>query len=144
MSENRVIGNGNEIPWRISRIPWFKATTMGGVLVMGQKRDSIGRPLPGRKMQSHRSHRPSADVDLLNSLETIESRNYQDQIWICGGAEIYRQAYPSARLYLTLVKRLVEGDAFFPDFEESFNLDRVIRTNPNFKYAATSEHSLSL
>ncbi|HCR31683.1 MAG TPA: dihydrofolate reductase, partial [Opitutae bacterium] len=50
MSENRVIGNGNEIPWRISEdFKWFKATTMGGVLVMGRKTwDSIGRPLPGR------------------------------------------------------------------------------------------------
>ena len=37
MSENRVIGNGNEIPWRIPEdFKWFKATTMGGVLVMGR------------------------------------------------------------------------------------------------------------
>ena len=36
-------------------------------------------------------------------------------------------------LYLTLVKRRVEGDAFFPDFEDSFNLDEVIRDESEFQ-----------
>jgi len=132
LSENRVIGNGNDIPWRIPEdFKWFKATTMGGVLVMGRKTwDSIGRPLPGRKTAVvSRSHPDLPEgVDLLDSLEAVDSRNYQDQIWICGGAEIYRQALPKCQeLYLTLVKRQVEGDAFFPDFEVSFELAEVIR-----------------
>ncbi|HAV62180.1 MAG TPA: dihydrofolate reductase, partial [Verrucomicrobiales bacterium] len=51
MSENRVIGHGNRIPWHLPEdFRFFKSTTMGHVLVMGRKTfESIGRPLPGRE-----------------------------------------------------------------------------------------------
>ncbi len=138
MSQNRVIGNGSEIPWRISEdFKWFKETTMGGVLVMGRKTwDSIGRPLPGRKTAVvSRSQLSLPDgVDLLDGLEAIDKRGYTDPIWICGGAEIYRQSLSRCqKLYLTLVKREVEGDAFFPDFEDQFQLDSVIRDESDFQ-----------
>jgi len=55
-------------------------------------------------------------------------------IFICGGAQIYAQALPQCSdLYLTLVKRDVEGDAFFPPFENQFNLAEEIRDTPEFK-----------
>jgi dihydrofolate reductase len=45
------------------------------------------------------------------------------QIFICGGAQIYKQALPlCSDLYLTLVKRTVEGDVAFPPFEDQFVL----------------------
>jgi dihydrofolate reductase len=51
MSLNRVIGSGNQIPWHLpDDFKWFKAVTMGHVLVMGRKTfESIGRPLPDRE-----------------------------------------------------------------------------------------------
>ena len=51
MAENRVIGNGNKIPWHLpDDFKWFKAKTMGHILIMGRKTfESIGRPLPGRE-----------------------------------------------------------------------------------------------
>lgn len=138
MSENRVIGNGNDIPWRISEdFKWFKTTTMGGVLVMGRKTwDSIGKPLPGRKTAVVSRSQPilPEGVELLDSLDAIEKRGYTDPIWICGGAEIYRQALPQCQeLYLTLVKRTVEGDTFFPEFENQFRLESVIRDESEFQ-----------
>jgi len=138
MSENRVIGNGNDIPWRIPEdFKWFKDSTMGGVLIMGRKTwDSIGRPLPGRKtaVVSRSSPDLPSEVDLLHSLDAIEKQGYTDPIWICGGAEIYRQALPKCKeLYLTLVKRTVEGDTFFPEFEDQFQLDTVLRDESEFQ-----------
>jgi dihydrofolate reductase len=138
MSQNRVIGNGNEIPWRLSEdFKWFKAKTMGGVLVMGRKTwDSIGRPLPGRvtAVVSRSNPKLPEGVELLESLEAIDQRNYDSPIWICGGSEIYRQALPRCQeLFLTLVKREVEGDTFFPDFEDQFQLESVIRDEPEFQ-----------
>lgn len=138
MSENRVIGNGNDIPWRISEdFKWFKEATMGGILVMGRKTwDSIGRPLPGRRTSVVSRSRPNLPegVDLLDGLDAIDQQDYTDPIWICGGAEIYRQALPQCQeLYLTLVKRIVEGDTFFPDFEDQFKLDSVQRDDPEFQ-----------
>ncbi len=51
MSRNRVIGNGNQIPWHLPEdFQWFKATTSGHVIVMGRKTfESIGKPLPNRE-----------------------------------------------------------------------------------------------
>lgn len=55
-------------------------------------------------------------------------------IFICGGAQIYAQALPlCSDLYLTLVKREVEGDTFFPPFEDRLELAEEIRDTPDFK-----------
>jgi dihydrofolate reductase len=56
-----------------------------------------------------------------------------DRVRISGGAQIYAQALPlCSDLYLTLVKRTVEGDAFFPPFEDRFKLVEVLVENPEF------------
>ena len=50
MSQNRVIGNNNKLPWNIPEdLKWFKENTLGKPIVMGRKtHESIGKPLPGR------------------------------------------------------------------------------------------------
>jgi dihydrofolate reductase len=56
------------------------------------------------------------------------------QVFICGGAQVYAQALPlCSDLWLTCVKRTVEGDAFFPPFEEQFELAEEVRDGPEFK-----------
>ena len=137
MSLNRVIGRGSEIPWHLPEdFKFFKQTTMGHVLVMGRKTfESIGRPLPGRETIvlsragfSHPGVRTVASLDALPALPPGRT------IFICGGAEIYRQALPRCgELYLTLVKRDVEGDTLFPEFEEQFELRAELRDSPEFK-----------
>jgi dihydrofolate reductase len=55
-------------------------------------------------------------------------------VFICGGAEIYAQALPlCSDLYLTRVKRTVEGDVLFPPFEDQFELAGELRDTPEFK-----------
>jgi len=137
MSLNRVIGRGNQIPWHLPEdFKWFKAATMGHVLVMGRKTfESIGRPLPGRETivltrggWTHPTVKTAASLDHL-PLAQGDART----VFIAGGAEIYRQALPACdELLLTLVKREVEGDAFFPPFEAEFQLAETIRSTPDF------------
>jgi dihydrofolate reductase len=56
------------------------------------------------------------------------------EVFICGGAQVYAQALPlCSDLYLTLVKRELEGDAFFPAFEDRFELAGELRDTPEFK-----------
>jgi dihydrofolate reductase len=46
MSRNRVIGNGDAIPWRIpDEFRWFRGKTYGGVVIMG-RRTFLGLPKP--------------------------------------------------------------------------------------------------
>ena len=50
MSENRVIGDDNQLPWHLpADLKHFKTITMGHPILMGRKTyESIGRPLPNR------------------------------------------------------------------------------------------------
>jgi dihydrofolate reductase len=140
MSLNRVIGAGNSIPWRLPEdFKWFKEMTTGHIIVMGRKTyESIGRALPNRTtIVLSRSPITIPGVQVIPRLEDLASPGSIDpgkQIFICGGAQIYEQALPwCSDLYLTLVKREVEGDAFFPPFENGFILAAEILERPDFK-----------
>ena len=137
MSENRVIGRGNQIPWHLPEdFKWFKKMTTGQVIVMGRKTfESIGRPLPNRAtIVLSRSQFFHPGVQTVADLRRIDLANETRAVFICGGAQVYAQALPlCSDLYLTLVKRVVDGDAFFPPFEDRFELVEEILDRPEFK-----------
>jgi dihydrofolate reductase len=194
MSENRVIGQGNKIPWHLPEdFDWFKRTTTGHVVVMGRKTfESLGKPLPNRinfvltrhprrirKQFPHlfrdaKAHQatgrihgaviPAAvkiqgayqfpllkvdpaeprDVTLFTSLDLINPTEVPTDVFICGGAQIYEQTLPRCSdLFLTVVKRHVEGDAFFPEFEDRFILHEEILDRPEFKILHYRNRSLT-
>jgi dihydrofolate reductase len=131
MSRNRVIGRNNALPWHLSEdLRYFKRVTMGKPIIMGRKTwESIGRPLPGRtnivitRDQSFQAagvrvvHSLDEALRLADHIGVIEGA---DETVVIGGAEIYALALPKAeRLYLTQVHAEIEGDAWFPEFEQS-------------------------
>jgi dihydrofolate reductase len=125
MSQNRVIGVQNRLPWHLSEdLRRFKAITQGHPIIMGRKtHESIGRILPHRE-NIIISRQVSYDVPgamVFSSLDAaIEyCRPKTDEAFVIGGAEIYALAFPKVqRIYLTQVHAEVEGDAFFPPFHE--------------------------
>ena len=140
MSLNRVIGAGNKIPWHLPEdFKWFKKMTTGQVIVMGRKTfESIGKPLPNRTtIVLTRSRTGIAGVltaPALDQIDWSDSAGAGREIFMCGGAQVYEQALPlCSDLYLTLVKRLVEGDVLFPRFEDQFELKEELADNPEFK-----------
>jgi dihydrofolate reductase len=137
MSFNRVIGAGLKIPWHLPEdFKWFKQMTTGHVIVMGRKTfASIGKPLPNREtFVLSRSQFRHPGVRTIVSLDELPALTGEREVFICGGAQVYAQALPlCSDLYLTLVKRTVEGDAFFPPFEDQFELAEEIRDTPEFK-----------
>ncbi len=136
MSENRVIGAGNRIPWHLPEdFKWFKKMTTGQVVVMGRKTfESIGRPLPNREtIVLSRTHREIPGVRVVSALGEIDLSNETREVFICGGAQLYEQTLPSCSdLFLTLVKRITSGDVFFPRFEERFELGELIMDGEEF------------
>src|SRR2546425_6257107 len=137
MSLNRVIGSGNKIPWRLPEdFKWFKKMTTGQIVVMGRKTfESLGKPLPNRTtIILSRAEFQFPGLWTVSDLSQIDPANEPREIFICGGAQIYEQALPlCSDLYLTLVKRVVEGDTFFPSFEERFELGAVLFESAEFK-----------
>lgn len=121
MSENRVIGREGRLPWRLAAdLRRFKRLTMGHHLLMGRKTfESIGRVLPGRTsvVITRQDGYTAAGVVVAYSLDQARQlAGGDDQVFVIGGAEIYRQALPSAdRVCLTLIHAQVAGDTFFPE-----------------------------
>ena len=121
MSENRVIGRDDRLPWRLSAdLRRFKRLTMGHHLLMGRKTfESVGRVLPGRTsvVITRQDDYTAAGAVVAHSLDQARLlAGGDDQIFVIGGAEIYRQALPFAdRICLTLIHAQVAGDTFFPD-----------------------------
>jgi dihydrofolate reductase len=123
-AENRVIGDHGRIPWRLPEdFAHFKATTMGGVMVMGRATyDSIGRPLPGRTtIVVTRNPAWSADgVLVAHALDDALALAAEQpgETFVVGGTQIYEQALPLAtHQVLTEVAGRPEGDARYPEFD---------------------------
>jgi dihydrofolate reductase len=137
MSENRVIGSGNKIPWHLPEdFKWFKQMTTGNVIVMGRKTfESIGKPLPNREtVVLSRSGFAFDGVRTIRDLGELNLQHETRDVFICGGAQIYEQALPlCSDLFLTFVKRVVEGDAFFPPFEHLFERIATITDTREFR-----------
>jgi len=129
MSENRVIGRGPEIPWRQrDDQKALRKLTMGHCLIMGRKTwDTIRRPLPGRTsiVMTRDASFESGHDDVLvaHDFETalaLAQQRGDDEAFVFGGEALYALALPRADvLYLTTVHAQIEGDAFFPEFDEA-------------------------
>jgi len=131
MAENRVIGADGGIPWRLPEdFKWVKQCTLEQTIVMGRRTwESLGKPLPRRHhvVISRTLEAVPEGVGLLRSLDELETYDAPGEIWIFGGAEIYRQAMDRVgELYLSLVHQQPTGDTFFPPFEAEFAEPEVI------------------
>ncbi len=126
LSANNVIGRDNQVPWRLSTdLKRFKALTMGHHLVMGRKTyESVGKPLPGRitVVVTRQSDWTAAGVTVVHTLDEairVAEAAGESEAFIAGGAEIYAQVMHRAdRMYLTRVHAEVEGDTWFPEFDD--------------------------
>ncbi|MGA9752611.1 MAG: dihydrofolate reductase [Acidobacteriota bacterium] len=136
MGENRVIGEGGRVPWHLPEdLAFFKRTTWGHPVLLGRKTwETVNVPLPGRRtiVLSRRKtfDAPGAEVlpDLTSALALFADSD--EELFVCGGGEVYAQALPLAsRIYLTVVHAAFPGDAFFPEvpaelFRETSRADR--------------------
>jgi len=119
MSDNRVIGNNNELIWKLSSdLKRFKQLTTGHPVVMGRKTyESIGKPLPNRRniIITRNSEYEVEGCETVSSLEEALLLTNND-CFIIGGGEIYKQSLEVAdKIYLTLVHKDFEGDTTFPE-----------------------------
>ena len=127
MSENRVIGRDNALPWSLKAdMERFKKLTLGWPCVMGRKTwESLPkRPLPGRpNIVISQSLLPASapEAAVFPSLqEAVQHCAGYEKVFICGGASIYAEALGLAnKIELTVIHRQYEGDVFFPEIDNS-------------------------
>lgn len=135
ISRNQVIGKGNRLLWRIKDdLVRLKNLTLGRTVILGRKTyesmagyyDQSGRPMPGKMYivlthdKQYRPARPNAVVvySLEEALNTSR-REKEEEVFVIGGQQVFEQTLPLAeKLYLTIVDKDFEGDAFFPDYSD--------------------------
>lgn len=121
-SRNNVIGSGDDIPWRLSDdFKRFKDKTSGHAIIMGRKTfesKPLGRPLPNRRniVVTRNKNYQAEGIEVASSLDdALELAKNDDEIFIIGGGEIYKQAMKKAdKIYATVVQTEIEGDTYFP------------------------------
>jgi dihydrofolate reductase len=123
MDRNRVIGNNNDIPWRLPKEwAYVKKTTMGHPIILGRKNfESIGKVLPGRRniILTRDIDYIAEGAEIVHSLENIfTSCENEEEIFIFGGEQIYRLFLPLVdKMYITKIHYEFEGDTYFPEFD---------------------------
>lgn len=131
--DQRVIGVSNTLPWHLPEdLKHFRKMTTSHPILMGRKTfESIGRPLPKRLnivITRNLDYQAKGCVIKHTLEDAIDHCSNSDEIFIIGGAELYKQALPLAdRMYLTEISIRppdsflisFEGDAHFPEFSST-------------------------
>jgi dihydrofolate reductase len=125
MSNNRVIGVNNDLPWSLKAdLAHFKEYTTNKIIVMGRKTyESIGRPLPDRVNYVISSTLNSLEgISIFTNLnEAIAEAKSQDdikEIVIIGGGYLFRDSINIFnKLILTRVNCSIDGDVFYPEID---------------------------
>lgn len=146
IAQNGTIGDKNSLLWHIKEdMRFFRTTTSGHPVIMGRKTfESLGsKPLPKRtNIVITRADREFEGAFTAHSLEeAIRMAGADEEIFIMGGAQIYREALSVAdRMYITHVERDYEGDTSFPEIDfAQWKLVDVVRHERGEEYESPFE-----
>lgn len=131
IGKNREIGCDNKLLWDLPEdMARFKKITTGHSVIMGSKTfESIGKALPNRNniviAYDPKYNAPNCSVatSIDEAVKIAKSQEKNEEIFIIGGASIYKQFMPiTEKLYLTVVDDGPKADTFFPEYSEFKNI----------------------
>ena len=141
MALNRVIGSGNSMPWYLPEdLKKFRELTTGHAILMGRKTyESLPKVLPNREhyvvtrdpdykstneRASSNSHvftalDPAAALGFISDRIELEG-DIPEEVFVIGGGELFSQLLPYAdKIYMTLIRKDIDGDTFFPQIDDN-------------------------
>lgn len=135
MAKNRVIGINNTLPWNLPEdMKFFRTKTSGHIMIMGRKTfESLPKPLPQRfHIVITRQDDYSLNHERVKVVKSIEEAiklaqsligEWPEEVFIIGGGQIYKESLSYVnRVYLTIIEKAFEGDAFYPELPTGFQL----------------------
>lgn len=133
---NKGIGKDGKLPWHIKEeLQVFKSNTLHKNILMGQ---TTYDHMPGKLKERHTivvSIDPNYkveddDAEVINDLVAFLKVHQDDEeeYVICGGASIYKQAYPYAKkAYISFIKKAYEVDTYFEIFDlDEWNITKEV------------------
>lgn len=141
VGKNLELGKNGDLIWHLPNdLKFFKSQTVGCMVVMGRNTyNSLPKKLPGRKhlviTDVDDFNKDIEDVDIFYNFEDLmnEIRKHSENadVFIIGGASIYRQFVPFAdELILTEVDaEAPDADVYFPDFDKAQYEREVVASN---------------
>jgi dihydrofolate reductase len=125
ISKNNALGKDNDLIWHLpADLKRFKKTTTGHHILMGRNTfESIGKPLPNRTtiiITRNENYFQDGCVIASSLEEAIELAKKDTQIFIIGGAQVYKYAIENNiadTLDITLVHHEFEADVFFSEID---------------------------
>lgn len=152
MARNRVIGIKNTLPWQLPEdMKFFREKTKGHIMIMGRKTyESLGSPLPKRfhiiitRQPDYQIDHPQVKVvsTISEAAEFAKSMipAWPEEVFIIGGGEIYKESLPvTNKIYLTIIEQDFEGDAYYPELPNCFQLVEKKESNDaSLNYAFTT------
>ncbi|MDR0678718.1 MAG: dihydrofolate reductase [Puniceicoccales bacterium] len=142
MDPTGTVGAGGQLPWHLPEdLRLFRSLTLGHTIVVGRRTfDSIGGPLPGRDcwlltrrelpVQFRESVRIFSGLDSL--LPAIREASTERQLWVIGGAEVYRQLVPyCAEIVQTALRKSYAGDVRW-QVPENFSRREILLNTKEF------------
>ena len=126
IAANNALGKDNQLIWHLpADLKRFKKTTLNHAVIMGRKTyESLGKPLPNRTniIITRDKNYKAEGCTMVNSLKAAlkAALKVDENPYILGGAEIYKQAMPFAdKLDITFVHHQFEADVFFPEIDKN-------------------------
>ena len=126
IAENNALGKDNQLIWHLpADLNRFKKTTLNHVVIMGRKTfESLGKPLPNRTnilVTRDKNYKAEGCVVVNSVKEALVAATKEDENpFILGGAEIYKQAMPfTDKLDITFVHHQFKADVFFPEIDKT-------------------------
>lgn len=146
MDEENGIGKDNRLLTHLPNdLKWFKNLTLNHTVIMGRKtyQSLPNGALPNRRniVLSH-SLKSLPDALVVGDLDQVwDFLDNQEENFVIGGAEIYRQFLPYVqKLYITKIHHVFNADTFFPevDFKDWVLIEKIFNpADEKNKYAHT-------
>ena len=145
-SENRVIGRGGKLPWRIPEdLAYFHTETAGKICVLGRVcyetwprvRDDGRSPVVVSRNRGLAQPGVHVAASIQEALAIADS--LPGELYVCGGQRIYEETLTLPRpmqLHLTLIHAEIPGDTFMPEWRHLAwrELDRRDSADANYRY----------
>lgn len=148
IGKNLCLGKNNDLIWHLKGdLKYFKEVTLNHPVVMGKNTfKSLPGVLKNRKnivlTFSNDLEKLPDEVEIFNSIEEFlnQYKDYPDEVFIIGGASIYKQFLEYAStLYLTEVDLESEADVYFPEFDKTLYEKEIVKEQSengiNYKFA---------